>query len=50
MLGKFDLVIIEHLRQIKNQETHVHYLGSRILNNLIESMAEEVKNNNNNKD
>lgn len=43
MLGKFDPIIIEHLRRIKNNETHVHYLGPRIQNNLIESMAEEVK-------
>lgn len=30
MLNKFDPVIIEHLKRIKNHETHVHYLGHEI--------------------
>ncbi|KAL4101295.1 hypothetical protein QTP88_021315 [Uroleucon formosanum] len=43
MLGKFDPVIIEHLQRIKNKETHIHYLGHDIQNDLIEVMAKEVQ-------
>lgn len=43
MLGKLDLVIIEHIRWIKYNGMHVHYLGPKIQCNLIESMTEEVK-------
>jgi len=43
MLGKFDPVMMKHLKRITNNETHVHYLGPRIQNNLIKSMASEVK-------
>jgi len=43
MLGKFDPIIIEHLRRIKNKETHIHYLGHDIQNDLIEVMAKEVQ-------
>lgn len=43
MLDKFDLVIMKHFKRIINNESHVHYLGPRIQNNLIESMAAEVK-------
>lgn len=42
MMGKFDPIIIEYLRRIKNKETHVHFLGHDIQNELIESMASEV--------
>lgn len=31
MLAKFDPIIIEHLNRIKNNETHVHYLGPQII-------------------
>jgi len=43
MLGKFDPIIIEHLQHIKNKETHIHYLGHDIQNDLIEVMAKEVQ-------
>ncbi|XP_025192468.1 zinc finger MYM-type protein 1-like [Melanaphis sacchari] len=43
MLGKFDPIIIEHLQRIKNKETHIHYLGHDIQNDLIEVMAKEVQ-------
>lgn len=43
ILCKFDPVIIEHLRQIKNNVTHVLNLGSRIQNNLVESVVGEFK-------
>lgn len=36
-------VIIEHLQRIKNKETHIHYIGHDIQNDLIEVMAKEVQ-------
>lgn len=44
MLAKFDPIISEHFRKIKDEETHVHYLGHEIQNELIEMMASEIKN------
>jgi len=43
MLAKFDPVISEHIRRIKDNETHVHYLGHTIQDSLISTMAQEVK-------
>jgi len=43
MLTKFDPVILEHVNRIKNKETHVHYLGHEIQDELIKMMAAEVK-------
>ncbi|KAL4113937.1 hypothetical protein QTP88_017487 [Uroleucon formosanum] len=39
MIGKFDPVMGEHLNKIKNHDTHVHYLGHDIQENLIKLMA-----------
>jgi len=43
MLSKFDSVTMEHVRRIKNVETHTHYLGHDIQDELINFMANEVK-------
>jgi len=39
MLAKFDPVISEHVRRIKDNETHVHYLGHIMHDSLISTMA-----------
>jgi len=43
MLAKFDPVIMEHVNRIQNKETHVHYLGHRIQDEIINMMANEIK-------
>ena len=39
----FDPVLQEHLRRLTSDEIHDHYLGKRIQNELIISMADKVK-------
>ncbi|XP_053545313.1 zinc finger MYM-type protein 5-like [Bombina bombina] len=39
MLGTFDMVMQEHLKQIKNKEMYQHYLGKDIQNKLISLIA-----------
>lgn len=43
MIAQFDLVLQEHLRWIKTQELHEHYLEKRIQDDLINLMASKVK-------
>lgn len=43
MLSKFDSVTMEHVRRIKNLETHIHYLGHGIQGERINLTAKVVK-------
>lgn len=45
LLGKFDVVLIEHLRRFSNQESHVHLLSVSVQNELINLLGNEVKQN-----
>lgn len=44
MVAKFDPAMQEHVRRIRNKETHAHYLGPQIQNEIISIMATNVKN------
>jgi hypothetical protein len=41
--AKFDSVMAEHLRRIRDKDTHVHYLGKDIQNQLIQIISEAVR-------
>ena len=43
LLGKFDPVMQEHIRRIKKDEIHDHYLGKRIQNELITVIGDKVR-------
>ncbi|KAL9661757.1 hypothetical protein QQ045_026585 [Rhodiola kirilowii] len=43
MIGEFDNVMQEHIRRIKDDEVHNHYLGHRIQKELINLIACEIK-------
>lgn len=45
MLAEFDPTMIEHISRIKNKETHDHYLSHQIQDELIQIIAEQVKEN-----
>jgi len=42
-MAKFDPVIQEHVRRIKNGETHDHYIGHQIQDELIELIAQQIR-------
>ncbi|XP_025408891.1 uncharacterized protein LOC112682493 [Sipha flava] len=42
-MAKFDPVIQEHVRRIKNNETHDHYLSHQIQDELIELIAQKIR-------
>ena len=42
-IAKFDPVLMAHLRRIKNQDIHDHYLGKNIQNELISIIGKKVQ-------
>ena len=42
-LAKFDPVMQEHIRRIQNNDSHDHYLGKRIQNEIISLMGNKVR-------
>lgn len=43
LLSLFDPIMQEHIRRIKNDEIHVHYLGKNIQNELIQILSNAAK-------
>uniref|UniRef100_A0A8C1MRK3 DUF4371 domain-containing protein n=1 Tax=Cyprinus carpio TaxID=7962 RepID=A0A8C1MRK3_CYPCA len=42
-IGLFDSVMAEHIRRIQSKETHVHYLGKEIQNEIIGMLASQIQ-------
>jgi hypothetical protein len=45
LLGKFDLTMSEHLRRVVSTETHVHYCGKNVQNEIINLFGNSVQEN-----
>ncbi|KAK4878990.1 hypothetical protein RN001_007136 [Aquatica leii] len=43
LLGKFDAVLLEHLRRVTNRETKFHLLSVSIQNEIINMLGSKVK-------
>ncbi|XP_054283324.1 zinc finger MYM-type protein 1-like [Macrosteles quadrilineatus] len=41
-VGKFDVVIAEHIRKITSKETYVHYLGKNVQNEIIKMLGSMI--------
>lgn len=43
LLGKFDLTMSEHVRRVVSKETHVHYCGKKVQNEIINLLGHSVQ-------
>ncbi|XP_038644232.1 zinc finger MYM-type protein 1-like, partial [Scyliorhinus canicula] len=45
LLGKYDLTMSEHLRRVVSKETHIHYCGKNVQNEIINLLGNAVQEN-----
>lgn len=43
MISLFDSVMAEYIRRVTSKETHMHYLGKNIQNEIITMLASQVQ-------